>query len=94
VATFGLVLAIAGASARSRETVAAAVALYMASAYWFTASTSFANPAVTLARALTPSFAGIRPMDSPAFIAAQLAGAVLAASVAQFMFPTPAKSAQ
>jgi glycerol uptake facilitator-like aquaporin len=86
VATFGLVLTIAGTSERKRETVAAAVALYIAGAYWFTASTSFANPAVTLARALTPSFAGIRPIDTPAFVAAQLAGAVLAVFVARFLF--------
>ena len=88
-ATFGLVLTIAGASGRSRETVAAAVALYIGSAYWFTASTSFANPAVTVARALTPSFAGIRPMDAPGFMAAQVAGALLAAFVARFLFPAP-----
>ncbi|HXJ01165.1 MAG TPA: MIP/aquaporin family protein [Micropepsaceae bacterium] len=93
VATFGLVLTIAGASGRSRETVAAAVALYIGSAYWFTASTSFANPAVTLARSLTPSFAGIRPADAPAFIAAQLMGALLAAVVARTVFPTPIKRA-
>jgi glycerol uptake facilitator-like aquaporin len=87
VATFGLILAIAGTADRARETVAAAVALYILAAYWFTASTSFANPAVTLARALTPSFAGIRPMDAPAFIAAQFAGALLAWIVARFLFP-------
>jgi glycerol uptake facilitator-like aquaporin len=91
VATFGLVLTIAGASGRSRETVAGAVALYIASAYWFTASTSFANPAVTLARALTPSFAGIRPVDAPAFVVAQLAGALLAAVAARVLFPAIAK---
>jgi glycerol uptake facilitator-like aquaporin len=87
VATFGLILTIAGAADRARETVAAAVALYILAAYWFTASTSFANPAVTLARALTPSFAGIRPMDTPAFIAAQFSGALLAWIVARFLFP-------
>jgi glycerol uptake facilitator-like aquaporin len=86
VATFGLILTIAGAG-RARETVAAAVALYILAAYWFTASTSFANPAVTLARALTPSFAGIRPVDAPAFIAAQFVGALLAWLVAGFLFP-------
>lgn len=89
VATFGLVLTIAGCRGRSRETVAAAVALYIASAYWFTASTSFANPAVTLARSLTPSFAGIRPIDAPAFIAAQIMGALLAAAVSRFIFRAP-----
>ena len=88
VATFGLILTIAGAARRARETVAAAVGLYILAAYWFTASTSFANPAVTLARALTPSFAGIRPADAPAFIAAQFAGALLAWIVARFLFPS------
>ena len=86
VAAFGLILTIAGCRGRSRETVASAVALYIASAYWFTPSTSFANPAVTLARALTPSFAGIRPLDAPAFIAAQIIGALLANAVARFIF--------
>jgi glycerol uptake facilitator-like aquaporin len=86
VATFGLVLTIRGCAGRSRETVAGAVALYIASAYWFTSSTSFANPAVTLARSLTPSFAGIRAIDVPAFIAAQIIGALLAAAMARFLF--------
>jgi glycerol uptake facilitator-like aquaporin len=86
VATFGLVLTIAGTAGRSRETVAAAVALYIVAAYWFTASTSFANPAVTLARALTPSFAGIDPLDAPAFIAAQLIGAMLAWRLGTLLF--------
>jgi glycerol uptake facilitator-like aquaporin len=86
VATFGLVLTIAGVGGRPREAVAASVALYIAAAYWFTASTSFANPAVTLARALTTSFAGIRPSDAPLFIAAQFAGAWLAWIVARFIF--------
>lgn len=94
VATFGLVLTLAGVSGRSRETVGGAVGLYIISAYWFTASTSFANPAVTLARALTPSFAGIRPMDVPAFIVAQLTGTLLAAGVARFMFPAIAKNSK
>jgi len=88
VATFGLILTIAGSAGRARETVAAAVGLYIGAAYWFTASTSFANPAVTLARALTPTFAGIRPGDAPAFIAAQFAGALLAWIVARFLFPS------
>ncbi len=87
VATFGLVLLIAGAGKRSIETIAAAVGLYISAAYWFTASTSFANPAVTLARALTPTFAGIRPVDAPAFIAAEIAGALAAVVVAAFLFP-------
>jgi glycerol uptake facilitator-like aquaporin len=86
VATFGLVLTIAGASRRSRETLAACVALYIVAAYWFTASTSFANPAVTFARSLTPSFSGIAPADAPLFIAAQLLGAVAAWSVSRILY--------
>ncbi|MEM7169558.1 MAG: MIP/aquaporin family protein [Pseudomonadota bacterium] len=78
MATFGLVFTIL-ATLRARESaVAMAVGLYITAAYWFTASTSFANPAVTIARGLTDSFSGIRPPDVPAFILAQLAGAVLA----------------
>ena len=86
VATFGLVLTIAGTAQRSRETLAASVALYIVAAYWFTASTSFANPAVTLARSLTPTFSGIAPLDAPAFIAAQLLGAVAAWMCARVLF--------
>jgi len=86
VATFGLVLTIAGTASRSREAVAGAVALYITSAYWFTASTSFANPAVTIARAFTPSFAGIAPLDAPAFIVAQFIGAGLAWWTASLLF--------
>jgi glycerol uptake facilitator-like aquaporin len=86
VATFGLVLTIAGTTHRSRETIAASVALYIVAAYWFTASTSFANPAVTLARSLTSTFSGIAPLDAPAFIAAQLLGAVAAWMCARVLF--------
>ena len=86
VATFGLVLTIAGTAQRSRETIAASVALYIVAAYWFTASTSFANPAVTLARSLTPTFSGIAPLDAPAFIAAQFLGAVAAWMCARVLF--------
>ncbi|MCF1707647.1 aquaporin family protein [Tabrizicola sp. J26] len=86
VATFGLVLSILGAQRAPGSAVAATVALYIAAAYWFTSSTSFANPAVTLARAFSDSFAGIRPADVPAFILAQLAGAVLAAGLAGWLF--------
>ena len=75
VATFGLLAVIWGCSRRRSESVPMAVGLYITGAYWFTASTSFANPAVTVARALTNTFAGIRPADAPGFIAAQLAGA-------------------
>jgi glycerol uptake facilitator-like aquaporin len=85
-ATFGLVLTIAGTARRSRETIAASVGLYILVAYWFTASTSFANPAVTIARSLTPTFSGIAPLDAPAFIAAQLLGAVAAGMCARVIF--------
>jgi len=79
VATAGLVLAILGVR-RSREAaIPAAVGLYITAAYWFTASTSFANPAVTLARGLTTSFAGIAPGDAPIFVLVQFAAAILAA---------------
>jgi glycerol uptake facilitator-like aquaporin len=86
VAVFGLVVTIEGVRRRSVETVAAAIGLYIVAAYWFTASTSFANPAVTLARSLTASFAGIRPLDAPLFIAAQLVGAFIAWGVTRYLF--------
>lgn len=89
VATFGLVLTILGTADRSRETIASAVALYIAAAYWFTASTSFANPAVTLARSLTPTFSGIAPSDAPAFMAAQFVGSVAALTCARAVFRPP-----
>jgi glycerol uptake facilitator-like aquaporin len=69
---------IIGCSRAQPRAVALAVGAYISAAYWFTASTSFANPAVTLARSLTDTFSGIRPEDTPAFLAAQLAGAALA----------------
>jgi glycerol uptake facilitator-like aquaporin len=78
VATFGLLATIWGCRAHPAPVTAFAVAAYITGAYWFTASTSFANPAVTIARALTDTFAGIRPADAPAFVLAQLAGMVLA----------------
>lgn len=78
VATFGLVATILGCLRARPESVGYAVALYIAAGYWFTASTSFANPAVTLARTMTDTFAGIAPGDAPAFVAAQLLGAVVA----------------
>jgi glycerol uptake facilitator-like aquaporin len=87
VATFGL-LAVIWGCARSRPTsVPYAVGAYITAAYWFTASTSFANPAVTLARAATNTFAGIRPADAPAFIAAQLAGGAAATILFQWLAP-------
>ena len=76
VATFGLVLVIWGCTRFRSALLPLAVAAYIASAYWFTSSTSFANPAVTVARCLSDTFAGIRPQDAPEFILAQLAGAV------------------
>ncbi len=88
VATFGLLTVIWGCARRSSSDVAVAVGAYIASAYWFTASTSFANPAVTLARTATDTFSGIRPADAPAFIAAQLAGAAAAAVAARWLFLT------
>lgn len=78
VATFGLLSVIWGCSRLRPGITPFAVAAYIASAYWFTASTSFANPAVTIARSLSNTFAGIRPADAPLFIAAQLAGALTA----------------
>jgi glycerol uptake facilitator-like aquaporin len=87
VATFGLLPVIWGCSRRRAEFVPFAVATYIAAAYWFTASTSFANPAVTLARALTDTFAGIRPVDVPGFILAQLAGAMAATLVFRWLVP-------
>lgn len=86
VATFGLLLTIAGGMRFAPASIAWLVGLYITAAYWFTASTSFANPAVTLARTLTDSFSGIRPADAPAFIAAQLAGALVATLLAGWLF--------
>jgi glycerol uptake facilitator-like aquaporin len=87
VATFGLIATIIGCS-RSRPSLTPfAVAAYITSAYWFTASTSFANPAVTLARSATDTFAGIRPLDAPGFIAAQLLGATAATWLFCWLYP-------
>jgi glycerol uptake facilitator-like aquaporin len=86
VAAFGLVSVILGGLRARAQAVPALVALYITAAYWFTASTSFANPAVTIARALTDTFAGIRPIDAPGFIVAQLAGALLALGLAAWLF--------
>jgi glycerol uptake facilitator-like aquaporin len=92
VATFGLILVILGVvrstSATSRAAwVAVAVGGYIVAAYWFTSSTSFANPAVTVARTLTDTFAGIAPASLPAFVAAQLAGGIAAVGLARFLWP-------
>lgn len=75
MATFGLVFTILATLRAKESAVAMAVGLYITAAYWFTASTSFANPAVTIARTFSDTFAGIRPLDMPFFIAAQFAGA-------------------
>ena len=87
VATFGLLLVVLGY--RRAQDVPWMVAAWIGAAYWFTASTSFANPAITIARSLSDTFAGIRPADAPAFIAAQLVGALLALPTARFLFSTP-----
>ena len=89
VATFGLLLTILLGMRYRVAAVPALVASYIFAAYWFTASTSFANPAVTLARALTQTFAGIRPGDTLAFVASQLAGAVLALAFATWLLRDP-----
>jgi glycerol uptake facilitator-like aquaporin len=86
VATFGLLLTIFGCVARTPAAVPYAVGLYITSAYWFTASTSFANPAVTIARSLSDTFAGIAPADVFAFICAQLVGTLVAVILAQWFW--------
>ncbi|HET9397584.1 MAG TPA: MIP/aquaporin family protein [Sphingomicrobium sp.] len=86
VATFGLILTIMGTAKHRPNAVAASVALYIGAAYWFTSSTSFANPAITIVRSLSDSFAGISPADVPAFIGAQLVGAALASWVGAMLF--------
>jgi len=93
VATFGLLTVIFGVVRSGRMTaVPIAVAGYIGAAYWFTSSTSFANPAVTIARTLSDTFAGIRPASAPGFIGAQLMGAGLAVVVARILFPEPEPS--
>jgi glycerol uptake facilitator-like aquaporin len=87
VATFGLLSTIFGVGARAPSAVSYAVGLYITSAYWFTASTSFANPAVTIARSLSNTFAGISPSGVLAFVVAQLVGAGLAIPVAHWLWP-------
>src|SRR5262245_9844978 len=94
VATFGLLSIIWGCSRRRSDALPFAVASYIAAAYWFTASTSFANPAVTLARAFTDTFAGIRPVDVPGFIVAQLAGAAAATVLFRWLVPSLPRSAE
>jgi glycerol uptake facilitator-like aquaporin len=87
VATFGLLTVICGCSRNRPEAVPFAVGAYIAAAYWFTSSTSFANPAVTLARAASDTFAGIRPADVPGFVAAQFVGTAVAAVLLRWLFP-------
>jgi glycerol uptake facilitator-like aquaporin len=87
---FGLILTIFGALRWRAEMVPTMVGLYIAAAYWFTASTSFANPAVTIARALTDTFTGIAPSSVPAFIAAQTSGALVGLVLSVWLFGQPA----
>jgi glycerol uptake facilitator-like aquaporin len=86
IATFGLIVTILGTVRFRREWVPASVGLYITAAYWFTSSTSFANPAITVARSLTNTFAGIAPNDVPLFVVAQLLGAAAAAVLARWLF--------
>jgi glycerol uptake facilitator-like aquaporin len=88
VATFGLLAVIWGCVRRRSEAVPFAVGAYITAAYWFTSSTSFANPAVTLARAASDTFAGIRPVDVPGFVVAQLLGAGAATVTFRWLVPT------
>jgi glycerol uptake facilitator-like aquaporin len=91
IATFGLILTILGTVRFRERWVPATVALYITAAYWFTSSTSFANPAITVARSLTNTFAGIAPHDVPLFIVAQLLGAMSGALLARFLFDPSAE---
>lgn len=86
IATFGLILTILGTLRHRPQWVPASVALYISAAYWFTSSTSFANPAITIVRSLSDTFAGIAPQDVPPFVLAQLLGAAMAAAVSRFLF--------
>jgi glycerol uptake facilitator-like aquaporin len=90
VATFGLFAVIWGCSRSRAGAVPFAVGAYITAAYWFTSSTSFANPAVTLARAASNTFAGIRPLDAPGFIVAQLCGAAAATAIFRWLVPPTA----
>ena len=93
IATFGLLSVIWGCARLRSSAVPFAVGAYITGAYWFTASTSFANPAVTLARAASDTFAGIRPVDAPGFIIAQLAGAAAATALFRWLVPALPKDA-
>ena len=92
VATFGLVCVVRGAGQLRATATPFAVAAYITAAYWFTASTSFANPAVTLARIASDTFAGIRPADAPGFIAAQFLGAIIATALFRWLIPKSSKN--
>jgi glycerol uptake facilitator-like aquaporin len=94
VATFGLLCVIWGCSRQRSKIVPFAVAAYITAAYWFTSSTSFANPAVTIARSLSDTFAGIRPLDVPLFVAAQFAGAIAATLLFRWLVPRLATTAK
>ena len=93
IATFGLISVIWGCSRLRSSAVPFAVGAYITGAYWFTASTSFANPAVTLARSASDTFAGIRPSDTPGFIVAQVAGAAAATALFRWLVPSLPKEA-
>jgi len=93
IATFGLLSIIWGCVRRRSESVPFAVGAYITAAYWFTSSTSFANPAVTLARSASDTFAGIRPVDAPGFIVAQLLGAAAATALFRWLVPSLPKDA-
>ena len=92
IATFGLLLTILGTARSQPNAIPVSVALYITAAYWFTSSTSFANPAITIARSLSDSFAGIAPASVPAFISAQIAGAIAAHIVSKAIFTKRPKS--
>jgi glycerol uptake facilitator-like aquaporin len=94
VATFGLVFTILATLRFKESAVPMAVGLYITAAYWFTASTSFANPAVTIARSFSDTFAGIRPLDAPLFIVAQLVGAVIALGICRWLLVAENESAR
>lgn len=94
IATFGLLVVIWGCVRSRPEMVAFAVGTYITAAYWFTASTSFANPAVTLARSLTNTFSGIRPVDVPVFVSAQLLGAFCATALFKWLLPRGVKGSE
>lgn len=90
IATFGLVATILAGIRFERKAVPLLVGLYITAAYWFTASTSFANPAVAIARSITDTFSGIRPLDLPGFVAAQVAGALIALTLMSWLLRVPA----